>query len=153
MSLREKLLNTKAIRQSPVNWEEQKQHWIEAVERLYQTVTSEWFGDLIMDGLLTANYSKVAISEEEIGNYQVNKLELCTLGSCAVFEPVAKNIIGGEGRIDLFLRGEYAKGFLLILVGENDEERWHLVDKQNKRERTLLTKHSLEEILEEWLPG
>lgn len=152
MSLREKLQNTQRNRPPPINWEHQKKLWVEAVENLYVSVTQDWFGDLIRDGLLKMDLAPLVIVEEHIGTYQIDKLELRANEACVVFEPVGRNIVGGDGRVDLYLKGEYAKGCMLILVMEDARREWHLIDRTNKRERSLLTKESLEGLLEEWLP-
>ena len=78
-------------------------------------------------------------------------MEITYATGSIVFEPAGRNIIGGEGRIDLYLKGEFGKGLMLILFRENGQDNWTLVNKQNRREQELLSKESLEKVIEQWI--
>lgn len=151
MSLREKLEKGKEKTRSPIDWNKNKEIWIRSVDELFGKIAGEWLLDLINDGLLSVKYHRITITEEHMGTYDIDKLEICSNDSSVMLEPVGRNIIGGEGRIDFFLKGEYGNGRLLILFREEGLDRWYMIHKQDKRNRTLLNKESLEGALEEWL--
>ncbi len=151
MSLREKLEKGKEKTKLSINLGKNKEIWIKSVDDLYRKVAEEWLFDLISDGLLSVKYHSITITEEYMGTYNIRKLEICSNESSIVLEPVGGDIIGGDGRVDFFLKGEYGKGYLLILSREEKVDSWYLIDKQNKRNRSLLTKETLEGILEAWL--
>jgi len=152
MSLKDKL---KKIRDSSddseINWEKNKNEWIDSVNCLFKIIQDEWFSELKDEGLLKIQTLPINITEEYIGKYSIDKMEITYAAGSIVFEPVGRNIIGGKGRIDLFLNGEYGKGCMLILFRENGQDNWCLVKKQNRHEQELLSKESLEKVIEQWM--
>ena len=97
------------------------------------------------------NTSPISISEEDIGAYAINKMEITYGTNCIVLAPVGLNIVGGEGRIDLYQEGEFAKGLMLILFRENGADNWFVIRKDSMREKELLSKSSFEKIIEQWI--
>ena len=152
MSLRNKL---KKIRDSSdnseIDWGKTKNDWINSVNNLFKIIKDEWFSELEDEGLLKIQMFPIYLIEEHIGKYSIDKMEITYNTGSIVFEPVGSNIIGGEGRIDLFLKGEYSKGWMLILFRENGQDNWSMIKKQNRREPKLLTKKFLEKMIEQWI--
>ena len=152
MSLKEKLRQIrKEVGHVPVDFEKQKNKWLKSVDNLYKIVQEEWLADLETEGLISFERNAISLSEEDIGTYSIEKMEICYSKGSIVLEPVGCNIIGGDGRIDFFLKGKFSKGFMLILFREDDKELWHLLDRQNKNNRKILSKKTLEETIEQWI--
>lgn len=152
MSLKDKL---KKLRESSdntvIDWEKNKQEWTESVNKLFKIIQNDWFVELEDEGLLEINIMPISISEEHIGAYSINKMEISYATGSIVLEPVGRNIIGGDGRIDFYLKGEFSKGIMLILLREDGEDKWFLFTKQNRRERELLTKITFEKVIDQWI--
>lgn len=134
-----------------IDWEYKKKEWIDSVNLLFETIQNNWFIELERDGLLKIETHPISITEEHIGTYSINKMEIVFPTDNIVLEPVGRNIIGGEGRIDFYLKGEFGKGLMLILFREQEVDKWFLVSKDSRKEKELLSKGSLEETIEQWI--
>ena len=152
MSLKDKL---KKLRDSSdktvIDWEKNKRDWIDSVNKLYDSIQEHWFIELEDEGLLKIQLTPISITEEYIGSYSINKMEISFATGDIVIEPVGRNIIGGEGRMDFYLKGELSKGLMLILFREEGEDQWFIVSKQNRRKKELLTKSTLEKVIDQWI--
>ena len=152
MSLKDKL---KTLRDSnddsKINWEKNKNEWIDSVNHLFEIVQDDWFLELKDEGLLKIKTLPIYITEEHIGKYSIDKMEIIYATGSIIFEPIGRNIIGGIGRIDLYLKGEFGKGRMLILFRENNQDNWFLVSKKTSHDQKLLSKESLEKAIEQWI--
>lgn len=152
MSLKEKLQELQnSNKESHIDWEKNKKEWIDSVKLLFHTIQADWFSELEAEGLLRIETLPISISEEYIGNYLIDQMEITSTTHSIVFSPIGSNIIGGEGRIDLYLRGEYGKGVMLILSRENNADTWFIINKELRQEKKILSKISLEKIIEQWI--
>ena len=107
VDLRKKLQNLRnSSDETKIDWEYNKNEWVDSVNLLFETIQNNWFTELENEGLLKIETFPVSITEEHIGTYSINKMEISLPRKSIVFEPVGRNIIGGEGRIDLYLKGE-----------------------------------------------
>ena len=150
MSLKDKLIHLRDSREdAKIDWDKNKKEWINSVNLLFNTIQDDWFSDLKDEGLLKFETLPVSISEEHIGAYTINKMEITYSTSCIVLAPVGRNIVGGEGRIDLYQKGEFGKGLMLILFRENGTDNWFVIRKDSMREKELLSKSSFEKIIEQ----
>ncbi len=76
MPLKEKLKKLQETKkENKVNWDELKHEWIKDVENFYENV-QKWLSELKDEGLLTMNFSPVTVSEENIGTYTINQMEI-----------------------------------------------------------------------------
>lgn len=152
MSLKDKLKTLRdSSDDSKINWEKNKNEWINSVNHLFEIVQDDWFSELKAEGLLKIKTLPIYITEEHIGKYSIDKMEITYATGSIIFEPIGRNIIGGKGRIDLYLKGEFGKGLMLILFRENSQDNWFLVSKQTSRDQKLLSKESLEKAIEQWI--
>jgi len=87
--------------ESEIDWGKRRRQWIDAVERLYQTVTGELLGESIAQRLVTVSRVEKVIKEEYLGTYRVPELILDIRGETVRFSPKGRNIIGANGRVDL----------------------------------------------------
>jgi hypothetical protein len=84
-----------------VDWGERRRQWKDAVERLYEKVTSELLAESIARRLVTVSRVEKKIKEEYLGTYRVPELILHIDGETVRFSPKGRNIIGAKGRVDL----------------------------------------------------
>lgn len=150
MSLKEKLENIRDNEEeNNVDWIDRKNQWVNSVNSLFHIIKNDWLSHLIDENLLKIKTSSFSTSEEYIGSYNINKMEITySTTSCIALEPIGRNIIGGEGRIDLYKKGEVSKGLMLILFRENGEDNWYVISQTSRDERELLSKSSFENIIE-----
>ncbi len=152
MSLKEKFRKLRASDgDGKIDWEKNKKAWIESVNCLYKTMHDGWLSELEDENLLSIEYAPISITEEYIGTYVIDKMEISYPKGCIVLEPVGRNIIGGEGRIDFYFQGEISKGVMLILFHKDSEDEWFMVSKQDKHDRYLLTRSTFEKAIDQWI--
>jgi hypothetical protein len=84
-----------------ISWGERRREWINAVERLYQTVTDELLSESIAQGLVAVSRVEKEITEEYLGTYRVPELILDIGAETVRFSPKGRNTIGANGRVDL----------------------------------------------------
>lgn len=100
-----------------IDWGKEKQDWLNFIDIFYKQVKS-WLEDYHSKGLVKYSYTNKNITEENIGSYEVKKLDLTLAGSRVTFDPIGTLLIGAKGRIDL--------------VGPKETIKFVLVDKSSK---------------------
>lgn len=150
MSLREKLL--KSEEESRRDWETRKIRWQNAVGKLYVDVMN-WLAELERDGLVRFVQVENEASEELLGSYKINQLEMDFKKTKVILQPVGAMVVGADGRVDMFRRGFHDQAVMLIYTTGNDEGEggWDIWSGTSPRDARPLTKENLETILEAWL--
>ena len=129
MTLREKLEKIQnSPKESIIDWDKSKRIWIESVDTLFNSIKNSWLIELVNQKLLEIKTSSINLVEEHLGRYSIDKIEISFDRYSIVLEPVGQNIIGGEGRIDIYLKGVYSEKVMLILSRENGNDNWLLID-------------------------
>jgi len=132
-----------------VEWEAKKVLWIKQIGELYKKVQG-WLVEY--SGHLSFHFNKLTLVEEYVGSYQVDSLEINIGGHGIVFQPVEMNLLGTLGRLDLYRRGYKAHKVVLFLTrNEKNKLQWELWKSSAPEERDLVTKESLEKLLNNWL--
>lgn len=152
MSLQEKLksLAEKAAKEK-VDWAGRRSEWISAVGRLYDDIEL-WLKPWREQGYLTITRSPIPKSEEPLGDYEIDTLEITAGDETVVFEPFGGNVIGALGRIDVYLRGFKSDAQLLVrLANVKEEVRWELWKSKFSGPRIPFDKICLERLLDELL--
>jgi hypothetical protein len=124
-----------------INGGKLRQQWIDAVERLYQTVTGELLAESIAQRLVKVSRVEKKVTEENLGTYRVPELILNISGETVRFSPKGRNIIGAKGRVDLI--GELDA---MTLVLEPDGH-WNVVLSRVPRHAEVLDGKTLAEAL------
>ncbi len=152
MSLKVKLEKLKASQTgNQIDWQQRKKEWIQKVNDVLNQ-TKSWFSAYAQDGLIKPIETQKTISEEFLGDYQATQLEYEFGTNRLVFEPMGRNIVGGKGRIDVYLRGRKIDKYILVLLETTGgEEKWFLSPFEDKSRRTEFTKESLEQLVEGWI--
>lgn len=131
--------------------EARKSLWIEKVSSLYKEV-QEWLRPYVEKGYMTLSRSKTTVSEELVGDYEIEELRISAGDETFMFRPHAMNVIGASGRIDLFLRGYRSEALVLLLLEDAEgNERWEVRESKSTGFRKDFNKETLEEILYRWL--
>jgi hypothetical protein len=152
MGLKDKLTKLRdGEDESKIDWKKNKQLWVNSVDKLYKTIQDQWFCELEDEGLLNINTIPISIVEEYIGKYTIPKMEISFPSGCVILEPVGRNIVGGKGRIDFYLRGNYGSRLMLILYYEQGEDIWMIKDKEKKFKNVMLSNESFEKVIEKWI--
>jgi hypothetical protein len=134
-----------------VNWQERKEAWKRRVSQLYDVVES-WLKVYADKRYLSTQRSKMHLSEELLGDYEIETLKIYAGDSTVIFEPYAHSVIGAHGRIDLYLRGYKSDRLLLILTEPTDDRlEWEVWKGRDFGFRKRFTKEVLEDILYGWL--
>lgn len=93
-----------------------KAEWIEDVNALIGQI-SKWGSQenwIVSQGMKT-------ISEEALGDYQLPELHLRLPGGHLVVEPIAKTVMGADGRIDIYAFPALNRMFLIL-----KRDQWRL---------------------------
>ncbi|MCP4108955.1 MAG: hypothetical protein GY749_26060 [Desulfobacteraceae bacterium] len=154
MNLEEKLKKISQNRKkkdSEINWDKKRDTWIDQVSKLYEDI-EKWLETYIEKNYISLHFYEIALSEENIGKYDISVLELDLGEPSVVFRPVGANIIGADGRVDVYMNGHLSDKKMLILREEKEQIfQWELWDTTDKSDRKPFDCEALEKILDEWL--
>ncbi|MCP4346303.1 MAG: hypothetical protein GY795_12350 [Desulfobacterales bacterium] len=130
-----------------------KNSFISQVNQLYSKIINEWFNEYFDEGYMSFKFEQINLIEDQTEKYEINQLDIyLEKGPVIVFEPVGTNIIGADGKIDLYLHGKKAdKYILLLLQNEQKEYYWELWKSRRKKDQYFFDKKFFEVIIENWL--
>jgi hypothetical protein len=114
----EEFLNKNSLEEKPVkpiDWEGIKEEWLKQLNILYSNV-SDWLNEYINRGQISINYRDIQMNESAMGYYTAKIMEIHFGGKVVRLIPVARLIIGGNGRVDL--EGSNSKVIRFILTDE-----------------------------------
>lgn len=141
-----------SLPESSLDGDAKKVAWTKQVNSLYKKVQN-WLSDHVKNDYITFNDRKVKLSEENLGSYEMDSLELDLVGGHQIiFQPVEMNILGSVGRIDVFHRG-YAPHKVMLLLHEEGKNKfsWELWKGFRKEEQLSFNRESLEALLNQWI--
>jgi len=152
VSLKAKLYKANNHSTTVNDWLVRKDKWLVSVSKLYETV-EQWLSEFITEGYVQLTREEMSLSEEHIGEYQIAKLEIGLGNHAVVLEPVGTRIRRAYGRVDFFLRGEKARGFMLILTkNDDDQDEWRVVNRNTRGDiRPVFCQPLFEEALNKWI--
>ncbi len=139
--------------ESSLDGEARKNAWAKQVNALYKKVQT-WLSEHAKGGYITFNSNTIKVlAEENLGNYEIDSLELDLVGGHQIiFRPVEMNILGAVGRIDVFHRGYNPHKVMLLLHEEGKNKlQWELWKGLQKDEQQAFTKETLEGLLNQWI--
>jgi len=152
MGLEEKLkrLAEKAAEEK-VDWESCKSEWIARVSALYDDVEA-WLAHWKEKGYLATTRTLTLKSEEPLGDYEIETLEITAGDETVVLEPFRRLVIGALGRVDVYLRGFKSDAQMLLSLEDVEGRlRWELWRSKFSGPRLPFNKDTFERLLEEWL--
>lgn len=152
MSLEQKLKEIAEQRQVvSIDWDQRRDEWTRSVEELYSQI-EEWFRDLVDQRLMTLHRTTKELTEEYLGTYPIEVLQIEMGDTTVVLDPVGRNIIGAVGRVDMYALGYRDDSVLLIRVwNEETTSTWQIWKRKDTGFRMDLSKDALERIFESWI--
>jgi hypothetical protein len=106
----------KADTDDVVDWEEMKNWWIKAVHDLFSQI-DVWMHSLIQSGSVKSARTTMEMTEEDLGRYKIESLELRLASRKLTFKPEGTMLIGAFGRVEV--SGPNGKAVLLLLNTDN----------------------------------
>jgi hypothetical protein len=114
-------------------WDEIRKEWIAEVNRLFDEVES-WLNKWTGKGYLAVRRSRITLSEEHLGDYEIPQLELIA------------------GRIDLYLAGFKSDARMVLWLDDVEgSRRWEVWKDKYGGPRLPFNQETLERIMNEWL--
>lgn len=97
--------------------------WIGAVEKLHDDIIPNFLASYIADGSLTLSTRMVSKREEAFGEYKISELQIHATDIIVSVSPVARIIVGGRGRVDLYRNGPGANTnrFMLLRQAQQND--------------------------------
>ncbi len=125
-------LKAKQAEQS-VDSDERLEKWRNDVYGLYESVRG-WFGGIKEEEYPFGFEEKpIRLEDGRLGVYEIRSLEIDIGDTCVVLEPYGADIVGAEGRVDLYELGAKSRGLMLLLHYDAEgEPRWEVVRKHGK---------------------
>ncbi|MGC9950584.1 MAG: hypothetical protein ABSF64_29815 [Bryobacteraceae bacterium] len=129
----------------PIDWQAKRDDWIRSVNGLYALVKS-MLRESIESRAVTVRTFDVEATEDYIGTYTIQALELSVGGERVEFRPKGVLIIGGAGRVDI--NGGRDTVTLIKSTQAGDSE-WTVILQRVPHLRTApLDRESLKDALE-----
>ncbi|MHC5057487.1 MAG: hypothetical protein ACYTKD_22665 [Planctomycetota bacterium] len=146
MSTLKEYLKTKRERMDDLatKREDIKRRWVEVLTRLMLQI-DEWGKPLEEVGLSTEDQS-MQVNEHALGAYEAPARRLVFGMTTVRVSPVARIIIGGDGRVDILGPAER-----MMLIYDEAEDAWAVVSPADRSNRRPFDKDRFEEILKAYL--
>ena len=137
---------------STLDGEATRNAWSKHVNALYSKLQS-WLSEHAKSGYMTFDMSSIKLSDDNLGHYEIDSLELDMVGGHQIiFQPVEMNILGAIGRIDVYHRGYNPHKVMLLLVDEGRNKiNWKLWKSLKNGEEQSFDKKALEALLTLWI--
>ncbi|MFE1599363.1 hypothetical protein [Methylobacterium sp. ID0610] len=146
MAFRDTVERLRRERTEPMRSADLVSAWRAEVSRLYDDI-AEWLLPYTDDGGIQLERHAKAASEESLGSYEIDQLDIVVGREIVRLDPQGTMVIGARGRIDMSHLGS-GDPRVLVLTGDEAAPAWHLVDRTSRTRLTPLTKESLEAALE-----
>jgi len=104
-------------KQSEIDWDAQKKEFLDFIKEFYSSIEG-WIQPYVDQGKLTYDYKTITLSEDNIGTYDVEKMNINFAGQQVKIEPVGTLLIGTKGRIDM----EGARGRVQFILADKDSK-------------------------------
>jgi hypothetical protein len=137
--------------ENPVDWDEQKKWWQERVSLLFSEI-SGWLNPLISSNIVTFSKANISLTEELLGQYEIESCTIRLKQQTLRFIPKASMIIGGFGRIDV--DGPNGSAMLVLYTQDDtiprdkrrDRAEWFISHPQHRTTLRPLTKAAFEQL-------
>jgi len=121
-----------------------KEEWLRQLEELMSCI-DKWLEPATQEGLKITKTS-VEKNERMLGAYTAPKRVIEFAGRKIEIEPIARIIVGGNGRVDI--RSTVGRAFLIFSKAEG---RWAIVNDRDWTTREPLTNETFERVMEAFL--
>lgn len=148
MNAREELTDLlrqkKSEQEEAVDWKVVKKNWIHSLSALMRQI-EEWVEPLVREKLIKIKETKIKLTEEYFGTYNVTSLTITAAPHVVEIRPAARVIIGAKGRVDM-ING--AKKIMLLV---NEKDQWRIAVRAQKIRTLPLNEESFLGALKELL--
>ncbi len=110
-----KKLQHKSKNEPKIDWNFQKEKWLSHISNLYYEIDL-WTTEFQEEGIFKITKTQKKITEEEIGEYDIETLSISTDDNTLILDPVGTLLIGAWGRINL-TSNKGKRIFLLLPIG------------------------------------
>lgn len=125
--------------------------WQSLIRRLYEKLEN-WLEEYIDEGLIKIDYRRKEIQEEFLGEYAVLRLILkISSTKSIILDPVGRNVVGSNGRIDFYLKGAKVPRLMILLFEDGTDSKWEIWSPKGKSDSIDLNRLNFEKIIETWL--
>jgi hypothetical protein len=150
MALREKLREIKQAQSgAATDRKALLSDWRKAVDTLFKRIHND-LSDYEKEGLIAFKTQPLSRSEEQLGDYVVDMLELGMGPHTVIALPVGRFVIGAAGRVDVYRQGRVSEGYMLLRT-KPEGDVWSIAKKENPLQAEPLTKAALEKMIENLL--
>jgi len=113
----------KASDEPDIDWKTVRDEWLRDLDLLYQRVV-DYLAEYIGAGSISFAFTKVVLTEENIGRYFTKRMEIKIGRQLVHLEPIGTLLIGSKGRVDAVGSAGRAQ---IILVNERAKSPADLV--------------------------
>jgi|SRR6185437_1742590 hypothetical protein len=142
----EDFLKKKKEEDKKVDWEGRRNKWIKTVNDFYNNI-HKWLYPFVSQSLLQIKIKEILVSEEYIGSYKLNRLDISIGNDVISLIPRGTLILGSYGRIDM----KGPKGDKIIV--EQKWNEWRFVTKTAKRELWDVNEESFKAAIQDLANG
>ncbi len=142
-----KLADAKAA-EKQIDWTAVRESWLSAIRRLYTDIEG-WMQPYVTKRLASTRRVPMEITEDNLGRYRCEALELDFSGEVIRLEPHGTLIIGAFGRVDVVGRSRRLQGeTMLIMAGSRESPVWELWPSREPRQLRRFDQAALEAMIE-----
>ena len=129
-----------------VDWEDRKTKWIKSVNDFYNNV-HKWLNPFTIQSLLKTKMKEIIVSEEYIGTYNLNQLDIVIGNDIISLIPRGTLVAGGYGRIDM--RGPMGE----ISIFQKKWGEWKFIQKLTRSELWDANEESFKSAIQDLVNG
>jgi hypothetical protein len=130
------------------------QEWRDAIKSLLDSI-EEYLATYVTEGLMQCVREDIHRSEEGIGVYDTQELRIAAADRTIVVSPVARGVIGADGRVDVYRSGRRENGYHLLWSKDAEgESSWRIQPMRGRQYApmvTALSKEQFEALIENLL--
>ena len=112
-----------AKREKKIDWEKKRNEWVNNLDNFYTTI-KRFLKDYISKEKINLTCEKKTISEEYIGDYEVDSYTISIGKNKIKLDPIGTNIIGAKGRVDMI--GPYGKVRFVLDIEKRTGGTWKI---------------------------
>jgi hypothetical protein len=106
-----------------IDWIDIREEWLKNLDSLYQRIVV-FLQEYVASGSISHTFSNVELTEEHIGSYSANRMDIKIGRQRVAIVPVGTLLIGSRGRVDIV--GSAGRA-LLLLVDERAKRAADLI--------------------------
>jgi hypothetical protein len=83
-----------------VEWANIRRQWLEDLDELYAKI-GDFLQEYVAAGSIHYSFTEITLTEEDLGSYQVRRMDIDIGREHISLEPIATLLIGSRGRVDV----------------------------------------------------